>query len=240
MVRISILFIFSILVCLQAVVFPCTAKAQISVDNVIVHLALGSRPVHNVIVNNSSEQTAYVQVEVKEIPHPAENAGETIATDALLASPKAFSIEAKGQRTVRLLLKTPPQEQERVFRVGFVPQDRGFGEEFESVSSGRKTLIRVLTGMGILVFADPIKPRADLKWERSGENLIFKNDGTIHVYLGDLKSCSTPNLCEKLPSKRLYAGETYKISIPKENTVSLLRQEGPSGEYQKLTIDPKG
>lgn len=219
---------------------PGRLAAQITVDNVIVHLAVGARPVHNVIVSNGADQTAYVTVEVAEVVDPAKDAGHTEPTKDLLASPKAFSVEANGQRTVRLLLKAKPGEKERVFRVSFIPQDRGFGEEYRRSVAGRNTVIRVLTGMGILVFADPKEPKVNLSWEREGGRIKIFNSGTSHVYLGNGKSCTPENVCTDIPSKRLYAQSEYIISTPDKNTVSFLKEERASGDYQKLTIDPKG
>lgn len=229
-----------ILIIILLTVFTDTAHAQISVDNVIVHFPAEARPVHNVIVGNSSPHTAYVIVEVESVPDPANDIGKSVASTELLASPKAFSIEPNGQRTVRLLLKTPPNDKERVFRVGFIPQDRGFGQKIEHSEAGRSAVIRVLTGMGILVFADPKNPQAQLKWERDDKNVTFSNLGSIHVYLGDIKSCNKANECTNISPKRLYAGSTYQIAAPGTNTVSFMKKEGASGSHQKLTIDPKG
>jgi P pilus assembly chaperone PapD len=216
------------------------SEAQISVDNVMVHLAIGSRPVHNVIVSNTSNETAYVITEVKSVPDPTNDKIENITTTDLLASPKAFSIEPHGQRTVRLLLKAPPGEKEKVFRVGFIPQDRGFGQNVVQNLDGRKTVIRVLSGMGILVFADPVKPLVDLKWIREGGKITLTNSGTVNVHLTEVKSCSGPEICNSLETKRLYSGASYVLNVPPENTVSFEQEVIATGENQKVTIAPKG
>lgn len=231
--------IFQIVAVLFSAASYVTAHAQVSVDNVIIHLSAGGRPVKNVNVSNNSDNKAYVLVEVKAVPDPAKDASHAVPTDELLVSPKAFSIEAHGQRTVRLLLKTPPTEKERVFRVGFIPQDRGFGQEIEKKSEGRSTVIRVLTGMGILVFADPVKPFVDLKTEREGDKVSISNLGTMHAYLGNGQSCTPSGECTVIPSKRLYSGAKYIFSTPAQNTISFSKLEGASGEFQKLTFPPK-
>lgn len=216
---------------------PQTARAQITVDSVIVHFGASERPVHNVIVGNSSNNPAYVKIEAVAVVEP-EKSEKVVPTGELLASPKTFSIEPNGQRTVRLLLKSPPTDKERVFRVSFIPQDRGFGEEVVQNKDGIKTIIKVLTGMGILVFADPIKPVEDLQWERVGNKIIFSNTGNVNIYLGEGQSCSPAGVCSKIPSKRLYASNKLEVISPLENTVSILSKAGGSGGYRKISIPP--
>jgi P pilus assembly chaperone PapD len=191
--------------------------------------------VHNVIVGNSSKNPAYVKVETVAVQEP-EKSEKVVPTSELLASPKTFSIEPNGQRTVRLLLKSPPTDKERVFRVSFIPQDRGFGEEVVQNQDGVKTVIKVLTGMGILIFADPLKPVENLSWERVGNKIIFTNTGNVNMYLGDGQSCSQAGVCSKLPSKRLYATNQFEVISPLENTVSIMSKAGGSGGYRKISI----
>lgn len=227
-----------------AILFASTTQAQITVDGVIVHLAANQRPVHNVTVGNSSEHAAYAVVQVEEFVDPA-NPTKTVPSSDLLASPKAFSVEANGSRTVRLLLKTPPQEKERVFRVSFVPQDHGFGQEIEKNVGGHSTVIRVLTGMGILVFCDPANPHSDLSWERGENKLTFTNKGNVNVYLSEGQACLKPaegnkpgENCQKLDSKRIYGGSNFEVKVPSNLTVTYLRQAATAGEFERLTIPP--
>jgi P pilus assembly chaperone PapD len=212
-----------------------TASAQISVDSVMVHLATNQRPVHNVIVGNSSEHPAYVVVQAEEFLDP-EKPEKVIPSTDLLASPKSFSIEAN-------LLKSPPKEKERVFRVSFIPQDRGFGQEIEKTVSGHATVIRVLTGMGLLVFCDPLNPHIDLSWERSADKITFTNKGNVNVYLSDGQACAKPGEgskpgedCTKLDSKRVYGGSSYEVKAAQNTTVTFLKHESIAGEFERLTI----
>jgi len=220
-----------------------TAFAQITVNTAIVHFKYGQRPVINVEVGNSSEHTAYVVVQVMAVPDPASDSSHTIETEELLVSPRNFSVEANGQRTVRLLLRKPPGDSELVYRVSFIPQDRGFGDEVEhNLGGGATAVIRVLSGMGILVFADPINPTGKLEWTRAGDLLTFTNPGNVHVFLGDGQSCHgerNSEGCEKLPAKRLYAGETFEVTLPKNKTAFYLIKKGASGDYQRIEIKPE-
>jgi P pilus assembly chaperone PapD len=235
--RIFQLFPVVIATFLATIGLPTQAKCQITVDNVIVHLGVSERPVHNVIVGNSSNAAAYVKVDVEAVKEPG-NSEETIPTSDLIASPKTFSIEPNGQRTVRLLLKTPPTNRERVFRVSFIPQDRGFGEEVRQSQGGVTTVIKVLTGMGILVFADPASPKEELRWERAGDKITLSNSGNVNMYLGDGESCTPSKVCSKLPSKRIYEAHRLEITSPPENTVTYLTHAKGTGQYKRLTLLP--
>jgi len=219
------------------------SSAQVTVNTAIVHFKFGQRPVINVEVGNSSEHTAYVVVQVMAVPNPALDSSMTVETEELLVSPRNFSIEPNGQRTVRLLLRKPPGDEEMVYRVSFIPQDRGFGDEVErDLGGGATAVIRILSGMGILVFADPVDPKSKLEWTRSGDLLTFVNSGNVHVFLGDGESCQGERggeSCEKLPSKRLYAGQSFEVSIPQSRTAFYLIKKGASGDYQRIQISPE-
>ena len=232
--------------------------AQISVDNVIIRFSAGQRPVQNVNVRNNSPKVAYVNVEAHSVPSPGTSQSLEKTSD-LIVSPRAFSIEPNGTRTVRILLQTPPTELERTFRVSFIPQDRDFGEEHHFKTEGRAAVIRVLSGMGILVFADPAKPIVDLAWKRLGNKLVLYNAGNVNIYIADGQSCP-PNTnqklapndatvsdlvkaseeqksnCSRLETKRLYAGQRVELTTPGGNSVTYLRSDGGTAEYQRLVI----
>jgi len=214
--------------------------AQITVNGAIFHLKFGDRPVQNVTVGNSSPDPFYVQVTVDEILDPADGGAKMQPSTDLLASPKSFSIQGNGTRTVRLLRKAPPGESERVYRVAFAPQDRGLGDQVDLSGGARKAMIRVLTGMGILVYADPINPHAELSWERTKDSLIFKNSGNVHVQISSGKSC-TPGttICKELPGKRIYAQRSFEVKVPASELVKYVKKDVKSGDFQEIIIEPQ-
>lgn len=255
--------IFIIVIVISFAVLCCArpAMAQISVDNVILRFNAGQRPVQNVSVRNNSSKVAYVNVEADSIDGTGKEQ-KAEKTKDLLVSPRAFTIEPNGTRTVRVLLQGQPTDSERIFRVSFIPQDREFGEEYHVKQKGISAVIRVLSGMGILVFADPASPHVKLDWTRTGDQLVFKNSGNVNIYLTEGTACP-PNVdkdkkldsvqspvapgdkplirqpaCLKLQTKRLYAGQDLVQSIPNSSTVVYLRSDGGVAEYQRLIIPP--
>jgi hypothetical protein len=113
--------------------------------------------------------------------------------------------------------------------------------------------------MGILVFADPAKPIVDLAWKRLGNKLVLYNAGNVNIYIADGQSCP-PNTnqklapndatvsdlvkaseeqksnCSRLETKRLYAGQRVELTTPGGNSVTYLRSDGGTAEYQRLVI----
>lgn len=215
-----------------------TALSQITVNSAIVNFGATKSPVLNLIVSNPSENTMYVVASVVSVPNPGEDPGKTVETDELLVSPRKFSVEATGRRTIRLLLRSKAKEQEKVYRVSFVPQDRGFGETIETHLGKQRALIRVLTGMGVLVFADPLNPRADFSWTRNGNSLHFENSGNVNVFFGDGKACENgnPEDCTPLPAKRVYPGYDFDVEVARNKVVTYGAQLGADIGYQRITI----
>lgn len=223
----------------SGIITSSPANAQITVDNVILNFSSAAKPVQNVIVHNSSPTTLYVNVNAQLIEKPGVDGSPTTPAENLLVSPKKFSVPGGGERSVRLLLKKSPAEHEEVYRVTFSPQDKGFGDEVEVVSENTKALIRVLTGMGILVFADPIAPTVKLSWTRAHGKITFHNDGNLHVRLVQVKACMKEDVeCTDLPARRIYGGTTVSMDLDDQKTLYVTKREGTSGDFQKLVIPP--
>jgi len=208
----SLLFLFSI---------P-TAQAQISVDGVIVYLSANKPPVKNITVSNSSPNAMLANVTAVKVENPGTKDEKRVPTDEIIISPKRFSVPGKGERTVRLLLKTPPTNTERVFRVAFTPEAAEETEEAKPKSSH----INILTGVGILVFAEPIEPTPALVWERSNNKLRLTNSGNINVVVDRLKACDPDkNNCKDYDGKRLYAGNSLVLDVQNGKVLSLRKKE---------------
>jgi P pilus assembly chaperone PapD len=232
------------------------SEAQVGVSNILFNFKASERPIQNVVVTNSATSPVYVSVAVEEIVDPRTNPLTVTPSEDVLVSPKNFSIEARGQRTVRLLVRKPSTDVERAYRVYFIPQDRGDSAEgYEHTVAGRTAVIKVATGMGILVFVEPKVPQPSLQWVRTSTGIDFVNNGNIQVYLGDGNSCppgvEPPPIssreqsaqdnhrgCVALPSKRIYAGTSFSAQLSPDRAAVWLKKIGGGGEYEKLIIPP--
>lgn len=208
-----------------------TAVAQISVSNIIFHFEAGSKPVKNITVRNSSERPLYVTVSPQAILRPGFPDESRVPTSDLLITPKRFPVPAKGERIVRMLLKKAPGNEEQVFRASFAPQAKPFLGEEEKKQSGMT--IKILTGVGILVFVEPLQPKPELVWERKEGKMIFRNTGNVNCILNDGKLCEGPpqparpadlSSCKELPAKRLYPGNTLEVEVIEKATIYYKRR----------------
>ncbi len=210
---------------------PCTVLAQISVTDVITSFKSSDRPVKNVTVGNSSEELLYVTAEPIEVINPGTKNEERVKTTSLLVSPNRFSVQGKGERTVRILLRERPNDMEKVFRISYVPQAESHEEaaDKESISANTHNIsIKVLTGVGMLIFAEPTDLKQDLQYERNGETVTFKNVGNTNVRIRTPYACKVEDIsklkqsddesqfCEALPPipRRLYPGMEATAKVP--------------------------
>jgi len=232
---------FGRLLCAAAVVIVMVgvargAAAQVTVSSVIMTFQPGKRPVQNVMVGNSSDNPAYVLASVEKILDPEAGGNTTEPSENILISPKAFSIEPRGSRATRLLLRAPPAEKEEVYRIVFTPQDRGFGTTVKKEIGGRSASIRVLTGMGVLLFVEPVNPVGKLRWERAQDTITFSNSGNLHVELSDGKACKG-DTCSPLERKRVYPAAPYTVKVDPEARVTYLVRTGSAGAFETLAIE---
>lgn len=225
---------------------PAQLLAQLIVTDVIYTFRAAEKPVHNVKVKNSGKEAIYVSVEVNQVTRAGFPDEQRIQSKDLIASPHRFSLAPDADRTVRLLLRKPLVDTEAVYRVRFVPQARPF--ELEEARGAVKQMgLRVLTGIGMLIFVEPKKPQAGLQWERTGAAIHFKNTGNVNIYLADPRACSDMSLsspktglqgveCEKLRTfGRLYPENERTIKVPAGKTVVISKRVG---EVQEEVIIP--
>ncbi len=227
----------SIFVSLLFFVGPLPARGQVTVNNILLSFPSGQRPIQNVTVGNSSDDPAYVVASLERVLDPETGGNKAEPSEDVLISPKSFSIEPRGQRAVRFLLRNPPKEKEVVYRALFTPQDRGFGQEAKHNVAGRVASIRVLTGMGVLLFVEPPKPLGELHWIRSKDAVLFKNLGNVHVELGEGKGCVGAD-CAPLERKRVYAGATFEVKVAANRALTYLARTGAGGVFETINIDP--
>ncbi|MFM1848285.1 MAG: hypothetical protein RL417_1759 [Pseudomonadota bacterium] len=225
--------------CLVVAFVSCIGEAhgQVTVNNILLNFPSGQRPIQNVTVGNSSDNPAYVVASLERVVDPESGGNKAEPSEDILISPKAFSIEPRGQRAVRFLLRNPPKDKEVVYRALFTPQDRGFGQEAKHNIQGRVASIRVLTGMGVLLFVEPPKPLGELHWIRTKDSIVFNNRGNVHVELGEGKACLSSD-CVPLERKRVYSGATFEVKTPGDRLVTYLARTGAGGIFESVSFEP--
>jgi P pilus assembly chaperone PapD len=220
---------------------PGEIDAQVSVDKIIFRFEYGKTPVQNVLVKNNGDEAVHITA-ISEIVERAGFPDEyRVEASNLLLSPKRFSIQPKGERVVRLLIKNPSlsKEKEQVYRIRFMPQAQGFNEEMAAEKAGRKAMVKVLFSVGILVFDEPEALLPEISWTREGKKIIISNAGNANVYLDEGKACLNNDeaKCVSISPTRLYPENTFEVTAPSDEHYVTFRQT-VGGEHSNITIAP--
>jgi P pilus assembly chaperone PapD len=260
----SIFFLSLIASCCSLMLGSASAAyAQLGVNKVIVTFKGTDRPVKNVTVSNSANHPLYVTVKVERVVDLSIEPMSYEPADDLLISPKTFSVGPLGQRTVRILLKQAPAEKERAYRVILLPQASEFGDvEGATIKhKGRSVALHVLTGSGMVVYAEPAKLVKELVISREAKELILTNKGNIQVQYSSGVTCpesvklSKDEIAlaldfrnnEKLEQKgcirfqggKVHAGRSGSIKSPPDHRIIFGRRFGSDSEMEAFSIEPR-
>lgn len=221
-----------IFVCLTAISMP--AHAQIALGDVFVEFMPNKRPLQNIVVHNTSAKEAFdVKVTAVKVINPGEENEERIETQEIIVAPSTIPMAANSKRVARMVFRAPFTDKEQVFRASFVPlakEDNG-AEEVEQ-SSRIKTKMRVLSGMGALVFAAPMEINRNLTWLRDSTGINFTNEGNVYERLERTKVCFSKDDCVDIKGRRLYPGNTWRLDLPER--VQNSEVEYRSESYNKI------
>lgn len=202
---------------------PGHARAQISVSEMTVDIG-PNQPLHDLVVGNPSDQTAYVEVEVIQINDPGgpnqtfvkgTNPGET----GLLTTPNRLILKAGERAVVRIAPVKRDPDRDRVYWVRVKP--------VVGQLEAQQSVIRVLFGYDVLVIVRPPDPKPSFTVKRDGRTITATNTGNTMVELGYGQQCDADGTnCVSAPGKRLYAGLTWSAELPRDAPVVYTVTEG--------------
>ena len=192
------------------------ASAEITLSQLIVELTPGSAA-KDVEVFNDSDERAYVTIAPREIIRPGQ-ADESSSSPAdperlgLLVSPRKLILEPHQRRLIRIA-GIGSTSFERVYRITVKP-DVG---DIKADATGLKLLV----GYDMLVIARPaVSQSANLVGVRAGNQLTISNLGNASVELDGGQQCRVATSdCRDLGGKRLYAGASWKVTLPFDTLV---------------------
>ncbi|MDZ7685203.1 MAG: hypothetical protein U5O39_09585 [Gammaproteobacteria bacterium] len=126
----------------------------------------------------------------------------------MLATPSKLIIPAGSRKLVRIVNLQTSNERERVYRINVTPIVPPLEEE--------KSQLRIVVAYQILTIVQPDVPDTNLSVTRDGTTITFENDGNSNVLLSDGRQCraEAEEECQELASRRLYAGNTWELSLP--------------------------
>jgi P pilus assembly chaperone PapD len=208
--------------------FATTASAQLSVDKMLFNIDYKSLPVVNVQVFNTDKENAMrVDIVSLKMTHPENDKDLGTKEGALIVSPKSFSLPAGGQRTVRLLLREKPKDLEEVYRVNFLPVAEDASKiktQQVGINNGPTVGIKVLTGIGLLIFADPPQKNPAISWSYKNGNMVLKNSGNVNYFVNQIEVCSGNGNCKpRSEENSLYPSEELKFPWDGKSEVRLTR-----------------
>lgn len=197
--------------CANIVAPSSAAHAELVLSQLVVELEPGKNVRHDVEVWNNGSDLTYVAVEPTEIvgagtPTESRRKDPNPEELGLLISPARMVLEPGQRKLLRVAAIDPVSDRERVYRVTVKP----VVGQLSSERSGLKILI----GYDMLVLVRPAAPNPQLKWTRSGNHLVLRNEGNISAELTDGKQCDTTGkVCDPLPGGRVYVGAEKKVPI---------------------------
>ncbi len=180
------------------------------VDRSIIEFVASEGRQQDLRVSNRGNDQMYVQLEVLDVQNPGTESEQRVTLTnlsdmTLLATPKQFVLPAQGERAVRLVSLSEASDVERIYRVNVTPV-------LPQLADNDASVVRVVVAYQLLVIVQPVNPREDLFVERRGDVLYFENRGNSYVLLSEGEQCHAES-CEDLPTRRLYAGNSWEIPL---------------------------
>lgn len=176
-------------------------------------------------VRNSGDSTAFVKVSVAELVYDGAGVAHEIDTDGLaleqrglVASPARLIVPAHGMQAVRLLYRGP-RDQERYFRLRFMPVLPELGDGFAvdeqeaaQYRDGLRAGVNLLAGYGSLLFVRPAQARFNTPVRRENGQLTVVNEGNSTVVLDHFRQClMAGEQCEPATKHHLLPGRSRQF-----------------------------
>ncbi len=183
-----------------------------TLDRMIVYMNPSRSAYEEITVSNPDDDKLFLQTEVFKVENPGEESEQLIpATNPeemkLLTTPQKAIVPSGSRKTMRLVSLENPKDKEQVYRVTFKPV----------VSDGKdqKSSVRILIAYQALVFVRPENPHYKVSAIRNGASMTLTNTGNVNVVMRNGQACSEKGSCFDLTeNKRLYAGQSWTISLP--------------------------
>ena len=222
------------------------ADAQISVNRSVIEFSDDAR-VQDIEVLNGGADKIYLDLAVAEILEPEREEPTRIEFDdpraaPVLVSPRQLLLAPGTRKRVRVILREGAETEDRVFRLRVRPYTGSAKLQATGGGDKRSSAVRVLVGYDLLLFARPDDARPDLRVTRDERAIEFRNAGNTNVLLRRIVQCeagvdpddeTAGDACVELQPNRLYAGETYRVELPKKGPASRF----PVRVYQAVGLE---
>lgn len=226
---------------LLALIIAQASPAQVSVSRSVINFDAGEK-IQDFEVYNSADHKVWLSLQVSEIIEPESDNPRKVALDDprnadVLVSPTRLLLPPGQQKRIRVIMRNPSADKERVFRLSVLPHTGRVtlaGDSPTRLTGG----IKVLLGYDLLLISRPEAPEAEVLARRNDDSVEFINNGNTNVMMQRIAQCfPATGDCFDLPTKRLYAGETLKVAIdPESATPWIIETVQADGDKAKTVV----
>jgi len=171
------------------------------------------------VINDSDEETMYLQVEPFKVVNPGTQAQTMIPIDLsqepeFLVTPNKLIVPPKGRSIVRFLNLKKKNNKENIYRVNITPI-KAPQELFTKEPTDLSSRLEVVIAYQVLVIDLPATPESNLWVERNGTIATFKNSGNSNYLLSGGIQCDpvNPEACVALEDRRVYSGNEWILEL---------------------------
>ena len=200
-----------------------TAHAQISVSKSVLEFNEDNL-IRDVDITNTGDFKIFLNLTVARIKNPQSANPERIElkdprTSPVLISPKQLLIPPGQRKRVRVILRKAPTKFDNVYRLAIKPFTGDVQISDDRPPDQKSSALKILLGYDILLLARPKDAVGKLAVKRTSSAIYFKNTGNTNVLLRRMQQCNAAGVdCEDLQPNRIYAGEIYKVKLPKKGS----------------------
>ena len=206
-----------------------TARADLSISNVIVDFADPGRQTADIEIENKGKERIYVVAEPSLVVSPGTKAERRVREQdpeklGLLVTPARTVLEPGERKLVRFLGVGDIGAQDKIYRVTVKP--------IVGKLTAPQTAVKVVFGYDVLVIRRPAGARSNLVAERQGGFMVIRNTGNTNVLLFEGKVCQ--QRCVPVETKRIYAGAEWRLRLPAPGKVTYKTEIGGKVELREF------
>lgn len=221
--RFPIRFAATLITVIACCVFSGAALAQIIVNKSVLEFNEDNL-VQDIDITNTGDYKIFLNLSAAKIENPHTANPERVEltdprTSPVLVSPKQVLIPPGQRKRVRVILRKTPKNVDDVYRLAIKPFTGDVQIENDRPAEAKSSAVKILLGYDILLLARPKNAVGELAVKRTSKALWFKNTGNTNVLLRRMQQCNAAgDQCEDLRPNRVYAGEVYKVDLPKKGS----------------------
>lgn len=196
--------------------------AQITVDQSVLEFD-PSQKTQDLELRNAGDYKIFLDLKIAEIIDPHTTTPTRVEltdprTSPVLVSPEQVLLVPGQRKRIRLIMRDPAIDSDRVFRLSVKPYT---GKVSLGAAQPGKTTsgIKVLLGYEILLLSRPAELKPQMEIERSDSSITLTNTGNTNVLLRRIAQCEKDGSeCIELQPNRLYVGERLELELPRKGS----------------------